>query len=78
MILAGSTKRLEAGFDSTISSKFEYIYFAEDDEKKENGEVVPGIGGSVYELLGIGSSVQKNSFIPELISTRRARFHSSP
>lgn len=74
VILAGSTQSLESEFDPSIAGRFDYVWFAQDDEKKGDGEVVPGIGGSVYELLGIGTSATKNSFTPELVRERRAAF----
>lgn len=67
--------RLEGEFEPSISSRFKYAWFAEDDESKENGEVIPGVGGSVYELLGIGDSKTKNSFVPELVRERRKLLH---
>lgn len=63
---------LEAEFDKEIVEKFEYFWLAKDDERKSDGEVVPGIGGSIYELLGIGTSETKNRYIPELVKARRA------
>ncbi|MGL4551659.1 MAG: hypothetical protein ACRC33_10760 [Gemmataceae bacterium] len=72
VILAGSTQSLEAEFDPSIARRFEYVWFAQDDEKKADGEVVPGIGGSVYELLGIGTSATKNGFTPDLVKERRS------
>jgi hypothetical protein len=33
--------------------------------------IVPGVGGSVYELLGLGNAVEKNSVLPSLIAERR-------
>lgn len=77
VVLAGSPQSLESEFDPTIAKTFDYIWFAQDDEKKSNGELIPGIGGSVYELLGIGTSATKNSFVPELVRQRRAAFVSS-
>lgn len=71
VVLAGATRNLEDEFDTSIAQRFEYVWFAQDDERKSDGEVVPGIGGSVYELLGIGTSATKNTFVPELVRERR-------
>lgn len=71
VILEGSTDDIKAEFPESISSQFEFVWFAQDDEKKESGEVVPGIGGSVYERLGIGTSSTKNSYQPTWIASRR-------
>lgn len=75
VLLAGAQERLQAEFPDEIARRFEFIWIAEDDERKENGEVVPGIGGSVYELLGVGSSETKNQFVPDLVKSRRRAFH---
>ena len=40
--------------------------------RQADGEVVPGVGGSVYELLGIGTAETKNAYSPELVRRRRA------
>lgn len=71
VVLQGAQARLEGDFEPSIASRFQYVWFAEDDESKQNGEVIPGVGGSVYELLGIGDSKTKNSFVPELVRERR-------
>jgi hypothetical protein len=69
---SGARAGLEAEFDPDIVSRFDYVWFAVDDEKKADGEVVPGVGGSVYELLGIGTAETKNAYSPELVRRRRA------
>jgi hypothetical protein len=78
VILKGSTENLASEFDTDIAKRFEYFWFAQDDERKNDGEVVPGIGGSVYELLGIGTNTTKNNYVPELVATRRDFFHTEP
>ena len=67
---------LEAEFDKAIAKTFEYVWFAEDDERKEDGEIVPGIGGSVYELLGVGTKDTKNQYTPELVRQRRSALYA--
>lgn len=59
-------------FPKEISDKFEFIYFVMDTETNERSEVVPGIGGSVYERLGLGNNTIKNKYVPELVKKRRA------
>jgi hypothetical protein len=39
-------------FQPAIASKFEFFYFAVDDERTGQGEVLPGVGGIIYDLLG--------------------------
>lgn len=63
---------LKSEFPFKISSKFEFIYFAEDDEINESHEVIPGIGGSVYKRLGLEDSFKKNRYIPTIVKERRS------
>lgn len=65
-----SDKKLEKEFPLSISKLFNYIFLAKDSECKDNGEVVPGIGGSVYEKLGFRSQQDKNTFIPEIVKSK--------
>lgn len=69
-------KSLEAEFDADTARLFEYFWIAQDDERRENGEVVPGVGGSVYELLGVGTAETKNDYRPEFVQRRRDALHA--
>jgi len=71
VLLRGATVSLESEFDSSISQKFEYLYFAEDTDKTDDGMVDPGIGGDVYQRLGFEGQVLKNRFTPEIVKERR-------
>ena len=62
---------LNKEFESSISKKFEYIYFAIDDEVSDEDEVIPGIGGNIYQRLGLGDTHIKNKYIPQLVKDRR-------
>ncbi len=73
---AGARAGLEADFEADVAGKFEYVWYAQDDEKKDDGEVVPGIGGSVYELLDVGNKETKNQHTPELVRERRAALYA--
>ena len=64
-------KNLKSEFPSAITEKFKYIYFAMDDERQSNGNLVPGIGGNVYQRLGFKDQDDKNKFIPKLVKERR-------
>lgn len=64
-----AVKSLENEFPKNISEKFSYMFFATDDEREGN-VVKPGVGGSVYSRLGLGDSVSKNSYIPEIVRER--------
>jgi hypothetical protein len=70
-------EKLKIEFEPKISNKFEFIYFAKDDQRTSDGEVIPGIGGSVYERLGFQGQDDKNTYIPELVRSRRARLVSA-
>lgn len=72
VLLQGAQQKLGSEFDTAVSSRFTYTWFAEDDESKPNGEVVPGIGGSVYELLGLPKD--KNEYTPRIVRERRKEF----
>lgn len=62
-----SEESLRKEFPDDISKKFKFIYFATDSEKDLNGEVKPGIGGQIYQLLGMKDQPAKTSFMPELV-----------
>jgi uracil phosphoribosyltransferase len=68
---------LENEFPKSISDKFDFFYFAEDNEVTESGEVIPGIGGSVYRRLGLEDSIKKNKYIPVIVKERREANQSS-
>lgn len=70
-LLNGSLKSLEAEFDKRISSKFNYVYFAVDDERNDDGTIIPGIGGDIYKRLGFSDQNSKNKFTPLLVKERR-------
>lgn len=73
----GAEKRLADEFPPEISKKFQFITFAIDNEK-DGENVKPGIGGSVYELLGLGNSKEKNRYVPKIVKERRAKFYPAP
>lgn len=61
---------LMSEFPESINSKFEFKTFAIDEDRLDNGEVVPGIGGMVYPRLGLGDIGSKNSYMPEMVMSR--------
>jgi hypothetical protein len=68
---------LKKEFPTQISNRFEFIYFAIDNEINEVQEVIPGIGGSVYKRLGLEDGQKKNKYIPNVVKERRsANFYS--
>jgi hypothetical protein len=76
VMLHGAERRLQAEFPSDISKKFEFVSYATDTEKSLDGQsVIPGIGGSVYELLGFQDEKDKNRYIPNIVRERRRRLY---
>jgi hypothetical protein len=71
VMLVGADARLEAAFPADISSTFSYIWLAKDDKSTPSGEVVPGIGGMIYEKLGLGDRAPSARYVPKLIRERR-------
>lgn len=63
-------ENLEKEFPDEISSKFRFVYFAKDEEKSKSGEVIPGIGGQIYELLGLGDQPVLTGYIPKLVQLK--------
>lgn len=70
VLFEDATIKLEKEFDTSISKRFEYLYFAIDNERKD-GIVLPGIGGDVYQRLGFKDQNNKNQFTPNLVKERR-------
>lgn len=64
--------KLKAEFPVSISEKFDFAYFALDYEKS-GGEVLPGIGGQVYQLLGLKDQPAKTGYVPDLIKRQFSR-----
>jgi predicted phosphoribosyltransferase len=71
-----ATKSLEQEFPEEIASKFEYLYFAKDSKRTNDGIVHPGIGGQVYKLLGLGNDKEKNHYNPTIVRARRRHLAS--
>jgi uracil phosphoribosyltransferase len=62
--------KLEMEFPLQVSALFNYFSLAIDDYKDDSGEVLPGIGGSVYERLGFSGQAEKNTYMPQIIQER--------
>lgn len=75
VIRKGAEERLSIEFPEYVAKKFQYNYFAADTDIVEStGEVVPGIGGNVYQRLGFGDQETKNKYTPDFVKSRRAAF----
>jgi len=72
VMFQGSEDLLKDEFADSISSKFHFFTFAVDDERPEDGIIVPGVGGSVYAKLGFDDNNHKNSYMPATVKQRRA------
>lgn len=62
-----SKKKLIKEFPEEISNKFNFVFFAEDDVKNEYGEVIPGIGGQIYSLLGLENQPALTGYMPNVV-----------
>lgn len=67
VVHAKSEESLTSEFPESISSLFEFVYFAKDQIKDDSGEVKPGIGGQIYQLLGMEDQPAKTGYMPKLV-----------
>lgn len=74
VVYRGAEEKLKADFSQKVSDIFQFLYFATDDEQNQNGEVIPGIGGSVYDRLGLGNAEDKLKYVPQIVKDRRVAF----
>ena len=77
VMLVGAEEKLKREFPTSISEKFKFVHFATHFKKDADENVIPGIGGSVYELLGLGDNTGKISYMPELVKERRRVFYQA-
>lgn len=68
VMLNGAEEKLASEFPSEASQLFQYLTFAFDTEIGQDDNIIPGIGGSVYERLGFEN---KNTYVPNIVKTRR-------
>lgn len=64
-----SKDNLKKAFPEDISKKFQFLTFAVDDQQ-EGSEIIPGVGGMVYQRLGLGDINLKNKYIPDMVKAR--------
>lgn len=62
-----SEKSLRDEFPEEIADKFVFISLAVDNDRAANGEVVPGIGGQIYDLLGLEDQPARTNYMPLLV-----------
>jgi hypothetical protein len=70
----GADLSLRSDFPDATSKKFQFIYFAIDDNRDRRGFLIPGIGGDVYRRLGFTRAQLKRMLIPEIVKERRASY----
>ena len=59
---------LRGEFPEEISYRFTFVYFAKDADRNEaSGEVTPGIGGMIYQLLGLSEQPVRTGYMPQLV-----------
>ena len=73
VIYKDAEEKLKAEFEENIYQKFQFFYFARDDERDHSGEVIPGIGGMVYKRLGFDGQADKNKYVPKIVKARRKK-----
>lgn len=72
VMLKGAEKKLSTTFPKSISERFFFLTFREDNRQDEvTGNVLPGIGGDVYVRYGLGGKERKNKYIPTIVKERR-------
>lgn len=62
-----SEEKLKKEFPKHISDKFKFFCFAIDDKRDGSGEVIPGIGGQIYDLLGLSKQPVLSSYMPKVV-----------
>lgn len=62
-----SEEKLKKEFPKHISDKFKFFCFAIDDKRDVSGEVIPGIGGQIYDLLGLSKQPVLSSYMPKVV-----------
>jgi len=73
VIHSQSEERLQDEFEPETYNKFQFLYLAKDSDRTPSGEIVPGVGGLVYERLGIQDAITEKRYIPDIVKTRRSK-----
>lgn len=61
---------LKNEFPEEFADKFDFTWFAKDSERKQDGEVIPGIGGQIYDRLGLEAKPHEFNYMPEFVLSR--------
>ncbi len=70
VMFSDAESTLKNEFPEELSEKFDFTWFAKDSERKDNGEVIPGIGGQVYNRLGLNGKPHELNYMPESVVSR--------
>lgn len=71
VMLAGAPEKITGELAANYVGRFESLTFAVDDEKGADYNVIPGIGGSIFERLGFP---EKFTLVPDIVKQRRRQF----
>ena len=55
MVYTGAKLAVRADFPDSIRQRFRFLYLAEDDQREEDGTVIPGIGGGTSTSVWVSS-----------------------
>lgn len=73
VVYVHAEQSLRAEFPAAVANLFEFVSYATDEVRDEfTGEVRPGIGGQVYQLLGLSDQPARTGFLPQLVKTLTA------
>jgi uracil phosphoribosyltransferase len=73
VMLQGAEERLAKSLSPELVAGFDFVSFAIDTEVTAEGIIRPGIGGEIYERLGLGGIDKKNAVMPSLVEERLGR-----
>lgn len=76
VIYSQAEQKLKAEFEESVYKKFHFLYLAQDNQCNSKGEVIPGIGGMIYDRLGLQGQQGKNRYVPNIVKSRRSRLIS--
>lgn len=72
VMLKGAEGRLAQSLPPALVAGFDFLTFAIDTEVTDEKIIIPGIGGEIYERLGLGGEARKNTAMPALVEERMA------
>lgn len=70
VVLKGAPGRIRGSFRGRVAEAMTFTYIAEDSDCDETGNVLPGIGGQVYNLLGFASREDAQRHLPKILEER--------